>query len=174
VKKSILGAVALASLAVPAISVAAAAAPAPKFATDLIVPNKSLGGLVLGSTPAAARKVFGAKDCNSSGCTYTGSGGVSANVIFATTKTVKKPFVGRISITGGLTGGSAGPFGALKTAKGIGIGSTAQQVKAAYPHATGSVKLGGFSIKGPGEHATGFTLGSGKVTSITMESVSFG
>jgi hypothetical protein len=174
VKKSILGAVALASLAVPAISVAAAAAPAPKFATDLIVPNKSLGGLALGSTPAAARKIFGAKACTSGSCSYTGSDGVSASALFATTKAIKKPFVGRIEISGSTTGGSTGPLGALKTAKGIGIGSTARQVKAAYPHATGSVKLGGFSIKGPGEHSTGFTLGNGKVDAITMESVEFG
>jgi hypothetical protein len=65
------------------------------------------------------------------------------------------------------------PLAALKTAKGIGLGSTAAAVKRAYPHVTGNA-LDGYEIKGHGEYGTEFHFLHGRVTLIQMQAVHFG
>jgi hypothetical protein len=172
VKKSIPGAVALASmLAVPAVSIAAASAPAPKFSSDLIVPNKSLGGLTLNAPAASAKKIFGSKACSSTGsCSYETTDATLSLVTYQKTRH-SKPLIGEISVSA--VPGRSDPFTALQSARGIGLGSSYAAVKKAYPNAK-KFGPGELEIKGHGTFETNFQFAGGKVTRIGMASVQFG
>ena len=65
------------------------------------------------------------------------------------------------------------PLAAIKTASGIGLGSTVAALKHAYPHITGSA-LDGFAIKGHGAYETRFNLLHGRVTLIQLDGVALG
>jgi hypothetical protein len=173
VKKSIPGAMALASLlAVPAVALAAAASgPAPKFAAATIVPNVSLGGLTLNAPTATARRVFAAKECSRGSCSYTAADAASVSVLAYQKTKHSKTLIGRIFIS--VPPGQSDPVPALKTAQGIGIGSSYAAVKKAYPNAK-KVGQGALQIKGHGTFSTVFQATGGKVVSIGMESVQFG
>jgi hypothetical protein len=156
-------------LAVPAVALAAAT---PTFTNDVIVPNVSIGQLKLSESPAVARKSFPGKDCNTSGCDYGAADGAwSVSVVFVQTSKHAKPIVGQISI---LASKPDTPVDSLKTTRSIGIGSTAAQVKKAYPHTTGSPAEGGYVIAGQGEHRTNFQISNGRVIGVTMSSVRLG
>ena len=154
----------------PAVSLAAATTP--RFPSNTIVPNKSVGGLSLGASPSAARQVFGTKACPSSGCIYSGPDGLTANVLFGSVKAHTAPTI--LEITVSAPEGPRAPLDELQTARGVGLGSTAAAVKKAYPHATGSPSRGGYFIAGPGEHSTTFGIEKNRVTSISMVSVHLG
>jgi hypothetical protein len=172
VKKSIPGAIALtALLAVPAVSLAAASGPAPRFSGDTIVPNVSVGGLTLNAPAATERRVFAAKECSRGGCSYSAADGASVSVLAYQKSKHSKLLIGRISVN--VEPGKGDPFSALKTSRGIGIGSSYAAVKKAYPNAK-KVGTGILEIKGHGTFLTTFQCTSGNVTSIGMESVQFG
>jgi hypothetical protein len=159
------------------------AAGLPTFRSDLIVPNQSLAGVKLKSTYSEAVKAFksGARGCSiTRGCSYRAADGATFSVLFARLTTKGTPFVAEISVQAGdklagtkETGVFTTPLAALKTANGIGLGSTAAEVKRAYPRATGN-PVEGFTIKGHGEYGTSFHLLDGRVTLIQMEGADVG
>jgi hypothetical protein len=174
------GVAALVSLSLVATAFAAGL---PTFKSDLIVPNKSLAGVKLKSTYPEAVQAFssGAKGCSvTKGCSYRAADGATFSILFARLTTKGKPFAAEISIQAGdkVTGTTetpvfSTPLAALKTANGIGLGSTAAAVRRAYPHATGNT-LQGYGIKGPGEYGTSFNFLHGRVTLIEMHAVDVG
>jgi hypothetical protein len=155
----------------------------PTFKSNLIVPNKSIAGVKLKSTYPEAVKAFksGAKGCSvTKGCSFGTAAGATFSILFARLTTQGTPFVAEISVQAGEKGAGTKamgvfttPLAALKTANGIGLGSTAAEVRRAYPHATGNA-LEGFTIKGHGEYATSFHLLDGRVTLIQMEGADVG
>jgi hypothetical protein len=162
-------------------SAVAAASSLPAFRSHLIVPNHSLGGVTLNSSAAAAARELGVSGAHCSakkGCAFVGAGESEFSVLFAGTVHHPTPFVVEIAISTGTTKTGAhsfdSPFADLKTSAGIGLGSTAKAVKAAYPHATGSASQGVLSIVGHGELATEFIIADGRVTEIQMHALHLG
>ncbi len=175
-KSSIVAVAALAgAFIVPAVALAApGAAPtaAPKFTSSYIVPTKSLGGLKLGAPATTATQVFPAKDCSVTrgGCSYTAPGQAwTLSVVFAAKTQTSKPFIGEIDLSAATPTAPSLPD--LKTASGIGIGSTAAELKHAYPTLLGS-KLDYYtSTKLP---LTVYAFTGSRLTSISLRSVELG
>jgi hypothetical protein len=175
------GAVALVTLALCA--TAALAVTLPTFKSDLIVPNRSLAGVTLKSTYKEAVRAFrsGTRGCSTTkGCSYRASNGATFSILFAKLTETGKPIVAEISILAGdkVSGDHETPLfdtplAALKTAQGIGLGSTVAALRHAYPHLSGSA-LDGFEMKGPGDYGTHFGVLDGRVTLIQMEGVHVG
>jgi hypothetical protein len=173
------GVAALVSLSLVATAFAAGL---PTFKSNLIVPNQSLAGVKLKSTYPEAVQVLksGAKGCSITRCSYEGADGSTFSVLFARLTAKSKPFVAQIMLQAGskVTGTTetpvfTTPLVALKTANGIGLGSTVAAVKHAFPHATGNA-LDGYEIKGHGEYGTSFHFLHGRVTSIELQAVDLG
>jgi hypothetical protein len=175
------GAAALATLALCA--TAAWAATLPTFKSDLIVPNRSLAGVTLKSTYKQAIVAFrsGSRGCSTTkGCSFRAANGATFSIIFARLTQTSKPIVAQISLQAGdkVSGEHETPvfdtpLAAIKTANGIGLGSTVSALKHAYPHITGSAR-NGFEIKGHGAYATRFNVLDGRVSLIQLEGVPLG
>jgi hypothetical protein len=172
------------ALVILALSAAGAlAVTLPTFKSDLIVPNKSVAGVTLKSTYKQAIQAFrsGAKGCSTTkGCSFRASNGATFSVLFARETQKSKPFVAEITVEAGAkyVGSTETPLfdtplTALKTAQGIGLGSTLAAVKRAYPHAVGSA-VRGLEIKGHGAYETHFNFTKGHVTLIAMQGVALG
>ncbi|MCW2783975.1 MAG: hypothetical protein JWP74_492 [Marmoricola sp.] len=101
------------------------------FSTDRIVVQKSIGGIRIGESAAAARKGFPAKSCDSYQCTYKGAG-YQVYFEFDAPKPGATKVVNNITIAASKSGTSATK---VRTKAGIGIGSTAAAVHKAYPKA---------------------------------------
>ena len=157
IRRALLPAVALALLAAPA-----ADATLPKFADRTVVVGKSIGGVKLGMTGAAAKKAWGgAKGCQLFGtasCIYRDAGSTQSN-------TGEGSFgfpqgkVTSIYIQAPL--GAKGPryvapLSTPKTDKGIRLGSTVGALQKAYPKA----KIEGTfaTLAGKGGATTSFSL----------------
>ncbi len=173
-KKSNLAAVAALSVAciAPTTAMAAPAPAPPHFTSSYIVPTKSLGGLKLGAPASTATEVFPAKDCTAtSGCSYTAPDqSWSISVLYAARTKTSKPFIGDISFTVDKLGSASVPD--LKTAGGIGIGSSPAALKHAYPKLLGSVAQTFYTSKKVPLTVYDFT--NGRLTSISMRSVQLG
>lgn len=152
-------------IAVPGLLVAALAIPAsaqaklPAPAVKTVVFGKSVAGVSLGMTKAAAKAAWGPGSvCAGTTCTWSAtpaSPTTGAKLAF----TVKKGKVVTILVQNGTGGASAG-VKRFRTAKKIGIGSTLAATRKAYP------------ALGPAAGSVGFAqvdLGSGK----TMTSFQF-
>ena len=158
------------ALAVPATAVAASA---PKFPSDSIVPNVSLGGLKLNAPTNTAKAVFPAKDCNGGGCSYTAPDNTwSLSVMFAQKTKTAKPVIGEITLYGTPT---ASGLPSLASSSGVGIGSTTATLKKAYPHLVGNAKNGyGTTADYMKLPATRYGILSGRVNEISIRSFNFG
>jgi hypothetical protein len=170
------------ALALPAL---AQAASLPKStASSLIVPAKSLGGVKLSSSIAAATAAWGkGGTCSASGCEYGGTSGASgklgqASILLGKLTESSPLMVVAITIQVGHVGTTAKPefntpLTRFKTSSGIGLGSTTAQLKRAYPHVK-SESAGVYNIAGAGESNTTFVAEKGRIESIQMESVHLG
>jgi hypothetical protein len=121
------------------------------FSTDLIVVQKSIGGIRIGESAAAARKGFPAKACDSYQCTYKGRG-YSVFFYFGAPKPGAEEVVNDVTIYASKSGTKATK---MRTSAGVGIGSTAAAVHKAYPKARS--KQGVFFI-GSGKRNTVLTF----------------
>jgi hypothetical protein len=151
--------------------VTAAHAALPTLQNHLIVPNKSIAGIQLNESYAAAGKAVHSSGCSKlHGCNFSGANHSDFNVQFASTNGTSF-FVGEISITAGFNGNGVPvfkpPLTALKTASGIGLGSTARKVKAAYPKVTGNPREGYF-LNGRGQLRTLFQFTNGRLTHMVV------
>lgn len=164
--------VALTSLAAALLFASAAAATLPPVGP--IIPGKSIDGLHLGITFAAAKNMWGTSgQCGVTNaipyCGYPGSGALSGRASFSATR-------GKVSSIG-IEAAYAptkrqfvvtGPLAQFHTSKGIHIGSSAAAVSRAYPKTT--TAAGGMEIElRTGKHAiTFFLVAHGTVYGITM------
>jgi hypothetical protein len=178
--RTMLGLLAAFALALPA----AAQAALPTAKSTLISPNHSLGGVKLGSSLAAATAAWGkGGQCSVSGCSYQGTtdrDGTASFLVGATTAGGPE-LVLSISIDAGLLSDAENakhnfntPLSRLKTANGIGIGSTVKQLHHAYPHLKSGDAPGLYTIPGTGEGFTLFEVLEGRVSAIQMQSVHLG
>ena len=159
------------ALALAVAGVAQAKLPSPS--SHLIVPGKSIGGVILGHSFASAKTAWGSGGtCLTarafSSCTYSASKTKSLGQAGFSADNGK---IASVSIGAGTsaTGKPVIPASLklFKTANGIGLGATTSQVQTKYPHikSTGTLNL---YISGPGKANTTFTLTKGKVTSINV------
>jgi hypothetical protein len=161
--------VAVAALAVPT---AATASPLPKPSTTLIKPGKSIGGVNLGASFTKARAAWGTVPCKQDfeflNCSYGAKGNGVA--VF----TLTGGAVSSISISVGVTKAGkpkySGSLLDLKTAKGVGLGSTRKAVKRAYPKVKDGGGSGLLRLEGKGPRYTTFTVTKGRVSTIAVES----
>jgi hypothetical protein len=166
-----------AALALPSF----AQASLPHAHSTSIVPFKSLAGLKLNSSVAAATKAWGkGGTCTESSCTYTSKTGGTASFLAARKLTDTAPLlVVQISIEAPLKSSTSlkrnfnTPLASYRTPSGIGIGSSAKSLKHAYPHL---IKEGTteYILKGPGESSATFVLSEGKVEAISTASAHLG
>ncbi len=177
--------VAVAATALALALPAAAQAALPKTGETLIVPAKSLGGIALGANAKKVTKTWGKNpDCEYQ-CLYqagaaSGETPALGSVLLeakSTTATAKVWMVfievGERSVGSTQKPNFKTPLTRFKTAKGIGLGSTAAELKRAY-HAVKKTRVSSevsyYTLKGPKQSATSFTTGaSGRITAITVE-----
>jgi hypothetical protein len=165
------------ALAAPALAQAAL----PQAKSTLIVPAKSLAGVKLNSSVAAAVAAWGkGGTCSSSSCQYgSQSNSLGTASFLAAKRTEASPtLVVEISITVGRSGTGLKPnfktpLARYRTASGIGLGSTVKELKHAYRHLV-SEQGKVFSLKGAGESMTTFVAENGRVETITTQSVHLG
>jgi hypothetical protein len=158
-----------AALTLPA---TAAASPLPTPSTTLIKPGVSIGGVKLGASFAQARSAWGTVKCKQEfeflNCSY-GAKGTGVAVYSLTGAAVST-----ISISVGVTKAGkpkyTGSLLGLKTAKGIGLGSTRKAVKGAYPKIKDGGASGILRLEGKGPRFTTLTVTKGRVTTIAVES----
>lgn len=158
---------------------AAAQAALPKTSNKLIVPNKSIGGVALGDKASAVTKAWGHNSTCQLECSYEGrkpnTGSPSLGSVLLESKSSGAPAkVWSVAIAAGYkTVGSKSvpnfntPLTQFKTAKGIGLGSTVGQLKHAY-HAAKKESSLAYTINGPKQIATTFSIASHKITSIAV------
>jgi hypothetical protein len=167
-----------AALATPTL---AQAVSLPTAKSTLIVPAKSLAGVKLNSSVAAAVAAWGkGGSCTPGGCEYgTPSSSLgTANFIAGKRSETGPVLVVDISISVGRTGPNLKPnfktpLARYATASGIGLGSTVKELKHAYPHLV-SEQGKVFLLKGAGESMTTFVAEHGRVETITTQSVHLG
>jgi hypothetical protein len=159
----------------------AAQAGLPKAADTLIVPAKSIGGVALGSTPTGVVKAWGkSKECKYQ-CLYEGkNSGELGSVLLESNAsgTNYKAWSVFISVSETIVGATTKPnfdtpLTSFKTSKGIGLGSSQRELTQAY-HALKKLSVGSgvfsYSLKGPKESFTSFTVDQGRITSIAINS----
>ena len=173
---------ATAALALPA----AAQAALPKTTNTLIVPGKSIGGVALGGSVASVTKAWGPNKTCEYQCLYEGKAGPTESAALGSTlletgakggaAKVWEVFidVGQNDTGTNPTPNFNTPLTRFKTAKGIGLGSKVSELKQAYHAAKKQAVVAGltlYTIKGPREIATIFTVGAGnRITGINVES----
>jgi hypothetical protein len=160
----------------------AAQAALPKTSDALIVPAKSIGGVVLGGSPTSVTKAWGKNKACESQCIYegrkgTGESAALGNVLLEPNSNGAHYKVWAVYIAvGEATVGTTlkpnfnTPLTQLKTAKGIGLGSTANELRRAY-HQVKKESPTAYTLAGPGESSTDFSLStSGRIETITIRS----
>ncbi|MBN9621344.1 MAG: hypothetical protein J0H06_00080 [Actinobacteria bacterium] len=160
-----------------------AAAALPKASSTLIEPGKSIGGVALGASPTSVTKAWG-PGCAETSCTYSAAsktGQSPALALVGFEKTGSKFAAWEMSITvGSIISGAKPtpefdtPLADFKTSKGIGLGSTATELKRAYHAAKKQIDTDNgiaiYTLKGKGEITTNFTVGTaGKITTISIQ-----
>jgi hypothetical protein len=153
----------------------------PHAQSDAIVPFKSLAGVKLNSSLAAATKAWGkGGTCGESSCTYISKSGGTASFLLARKLTETAPLlVVDISIEAPLQSSTSlkrnfkTPLASYRTPSGIGIGSSAKSLRHAYPHLLkeGTTE---YFLKGPGESSATFVLSEGRVEAISTASAHLG
>jgi hypothetical protein len=153
--------------------------PAPK--TKTIVFGKSLGGIKLGSSLAAAKQAWGpGSSCGDAAvpplgafkqCTWSTTPGAQPDRGAKLTLVSTKGKVVAITIANG-TGGTKAGIKGFRTAKRIGIGATLEAVRKAYPAigpASGSPSAASVDL-GSGKTVTSFFFVANKLDILTIGS----
>jgi hypothetical protein len=159
------------TLALGLLLVPAAGAKLPEPSVTTIVTGKSVAGVKLGMTLAAAKRKWGA----GSKCGAAAAGPGSTYCTWSTTSSPQSPKLTLVAIGGkvraitvdGGTGGAA--IKAFKTSKGIGIGSTKSALQAAYPALGSSLGPDNPSL-GSGATITSFYTKGGRIKSLQVGS----
>jgi hypothetical protein len=164
------GALAVLAAAI-AVLAPAALANLPSQHDKQIVPFKSIGGLRLGDSFAAARKAWGKPAAPShcdgtSSCTYEGKNGEA--VFDVGTHGVFNVYI-EINLDT-LHPSWKTPLTAFQTSKGIHLGSTLAQIKAAYPGGGGVSTGGYYGVKGPHGTELFFFIDRDRAGSIGIDS----
>jgi hypothetical protein len=138
-----------------------------------IVPFKSIGGVRLGDSFAAARKAWGTtagpSHCDgTSSCTYEGKNSeavfdIGSHGVFDVYIEINLNTLHPIWKT---------PLTAFQTSKGIHLGSTLAQIKAAYPGGGGVSTGGYYGVKGPHGTDLFFFIDHDRAGSIGIDSQS--
>lgn len=157
-----------------------AGAALPKLGNTLIVPAKSIGDVSLGSSSAEVTKAWGKNAACEFTCDYASAakaGGIPAQAVANLEQSGGTPYVATIYVEVGTTGGKSPkpdfetPLARFATSKGIHLGSTVKELTAAYhglkKEHDPAVDL--YTLKGPKESATVFTVVEGRVTEILIE-----
>lgn len=144
----------------------AALAALPHPASHRIVPGRSIGGVRIGQTTAAARAAWGPGWT----CINTVSGTCSWITIRdgVASLQLQAGRVAQIAIAAGSSAAAPrfdGPLAALRTASGIGIGSTKDQVRGAYPRVRSTGRELLLVTKG---RVTAFYLVTDRVARVTI------
>jgi hypothetical protein len=159
---------------------ATAFAGVPHPSTRLIVPGKSLGGVRLGGTFAAARKAWGpGADCRKNFsmrvCVYKTNSYADGSAGFSSRSGGR---IDEITLNAGFTRNSTPIFtnsvARFRTSKGIRLGSTSAAVRKAYPDVkrrSGSASYP-LVLSGPGEATTTFQISRRRVIGIRIASAS--
>jgi hypothetical protein len=158
----------------------AAEAALPKPGDTLIVPAKSIGGVSLGSSSTEVTKAWGMNAACEFTCDYAGAtkpGGIPAQAVANLEQSGGAAHVATIYVEVGTTGGKSPkpdfetPLTRFATSKGIHLGSTVKELIAAYHELKKehdpAVDL--YTLKGPKESATVFTVVESQVTEILIE-----
>ena len=142
----------------------------PKAKSKTIVVNRSIGGVKIGAPLKSVRKHWGkSKGCGNKltyTCSYYGSAGQGNAVIVHLGGKVKSIRI-RLSIDAAGQPVFAGPLLKFKTNKGIGLGSTVAEVRAAYPSAYNTA-ADVLTFGAPGKVRTYFAIYSGRVSDISI------
>jgi hypothetical protein len=162
-----------------ALSITAGAA-LPKLGNTLIVPAKSIGGVSLGGSATEVTKAWGKNAACEFTCDYasaTKPGAIPAQAVANLEQSGGGAYVATIYVEVGTTGGTspkpdfATPLTRFATSKGIHLGSTVAELTASYhglkKEHDPAVDL--YTLKGPKETATVFTVVEGQVTEILIE-----
>lgn len=161
---------------------AAAQAALPKTNDTLIVPAKSIGGVALGSSPTAVTKAWGKNaecefQCLYEGRRHTGETPSLGSVLLEKRGSAVKTWEIYIIVGQNEEGVQPKPnfdtpLTRFKTAKGIGLGSTAAELTRAYPGLKKQSSPGFtyYTLEGPKESATVFSAPAGKITEISIMS----
>lgn len=142
----------------------------PTFKTTKVDPGKSLAGVKIGASRSVALKAWG-KNCTTiknkvqNQCVYRAKGDSqerkgSGVVFFSGAGKVRA-----VSFTTPVSNPFRAPFTKLKTSKGVGIGSTRDELRSAYPDAR-TANQGLYVEIYTGSMMTQFTVGEGRTTSI--------
>jgi hypothetical protein len=146
----------------------------------------SIGGVALGGSVASVTKAWGPNKTCEYQCQYAGAAGPTESAALGTALLETGPNGGPLKVweifidvgqndTGtNPTPNFNTPLTRFKTAEGIGLGSKVSELKQAY-HAVEKQAVGAgltlYTIKGPKEIATIFTVGAGnRITGINVES----
>lgn len=170
--------IAVAAVALALALPAAAQAALPKTADTLIVPAKSLGGVTLGSSATAVTKAWGKNKACEYQCLYEGkNSGELGSVLLESNSSGGdyKVWTVFIAVSETIVGSTPKPnfdtpLTRFKTSKGIGLGSTAGELRGAY-HAVKKLGPYVYSLAGPGESSTDFSFAAdNKIVSIAVRS----
>jgi hypothetical protein len=152
------------------IPVASSHAKLPKTKSKTIVVNKSIGGVKIGTKLKTVKKKWGkSKGCGAKytfGCDWLGTRTQgSAGIIHLDGK------VRSLEIKLGVDNANqivfSSPLMKFKTNKGIGLGSTEAEVRAAYPAAVNTA-ADVLTYGTPGKIRTGFGIYAGRVSEISI------
>ena len=157
-------------LVVIGIPVASSHAKLPKAKSHTIVVNRSIGGVKIGAKLKTVKKTWGkSKGCGAKytfGCDWLGTRTQGGAGIVHLDGTVRSLEI-KLGVDSANQIVFSSPLIEYKTNKGIGLGSTEAEVRAAYPAAVNTA-ADALTYGNPGQVRTQFALYAGRVSEISI------